>query len=158
MTTSLDLQFYAFFVMVLAGIGLGLLYDLFRAGRRVFRLGGLLDGLADIVCGMLGAALLGSALIIGNWGDLRVYVPVGIVLGLAFYHVTASRLALGVMTGLISLAVRLISVLAKAARKFLSIAFAPVFILWRLSKPVRLRAAGLKRLIVTYFGPKKEDE
>ncbi len=122
MTTPLDLQFYAFFVMVLAGIGLGLLYDIFRSVRQVFRLDGFLASLGDILLGLASAILLATALVLGNWGDLRLYVPVGVILGLAFYHNTASRPAMGMMIGSIGLLTRTVRFVTGPVRQVLTVA------------------------------------
>lgn len=86
MTRPVDLQFYAFFVMVLAGAALGASYDVYRALRGVCRRPGLLGAVADMLFGLVASLLLGLALLLGNWGELRVYVAVGVGIGLALYH------------------------------------------------------------------------
>ncbi|MCL5045559.1 MAG: spore cortex biosynthesis protein YabQ [Actinobacteria bacterium] len=91
MTRPVDLQFYAFFVMVLAGVALGLGYDTYRAFRTFCRPLGLIGAAADLIFGLWALFLLGLALLLGNWGDLRVYVVVGVGIGLAFYHYFGRR-------------------------------------------------------------------
>ena len=87
----MDLQFYAFFVMVLAGVALGLGYDTYRAFRAICRPNGWIGAAADLLFGLWAFFLFGSALLLGNWGDLRVYVAVGVGIGLAFYHYFGRR-------------------------------------------------------------------
>lgn len=131
MTTPLDLQFYAFFVMVLAGIGLGLLYDVFRAIRQACQLDGLLASLGDILLGLAAAVLLAAAMVIGNWGDLRLYVMVGVVTGLAFYHNTASHLALGLVTGLIKMLAGFARYSVRLIGTLMTLTTWPVQLIWR---------------------------
>lgn len=87
---SLDVQLYMFMVLTLTGIVVGILYDFFRTLRDVFKVRGRLASLGDLVFWLV-ATLFGIAgLILGNWGELRLYVFLALALGLFLYFQLAS--------------------------------------------------------------------
>ncbi len=83
--TPLDLQFYNLFVMVLAGVALGLCFDTYRVIRRILRPGWMATALGDLIFGLACGLILAAALVVGNWIQLRLYVFVGVLAGLALY-------------------------------------------------------------------------
>lgn len=113
---QLDLQFYTFFVMVLAGMAGGLLFDVSRAIRWEFRTGRIITGLMDLVFWVMATLVVAGALIVGNWGVLRLYVPVGLGLGLVFYHYLASPVMLAVFRFFLRMLRRVLAVIWRALR------------------------------------------
>lgn len=107
MTLPLDLQFYAFSVMVLAGAGLGALFDLYRAARHTFHPRGWALAATDLLFCAAAATLAAVALYYGNWIELRLYVFIGAAAGLGLYHGLASaavfRLARAAIGGCVAL-------------------------------------------------------
>lgn len=89
----LDLQFYAFFVMILSGAVLGLLYDLLRSTRRFTRPGWMAAAAADLVFWVVATGTLTVSLFYGNWADLRLYVLLGLGLGVVLYLWLGSPIA-----------------------------------------------------------------
>lgn len=83
---SLALQLYTFLVVVLTGIAASLLFDVYRAWRRIVRPRGLGGDVADLVCGVLLAMLVAGGVFLSNWGELRLYVLLGLVAGAVLYH------------------------------------------------------------------------
>lgn len=88
---TLDLQLYAVLVMLLAGIALGLLFDIYRGVRVVLNPGPLLTGIGDVLFWVIATVILVAALLCGTWGELRLFVPVAIALGLGVYRALAGR-------------------------------------------------------------------
>lgn len=86
----MELQFYALFMTVLSGIGVGLLFDLLRAVRRFVRPGPLLAALGDLLFWGAATAMVGTGLFLGNWGEYRLYVLVGLLIGLGLHFWLAS--------------------------------------------------------------------
>lgn len=99
----LDLQFYSFFAVVLCGAVLGLLFDLLRAVRYHYRPNRWLGALSDLLFWAVATAALSGALFYGNWGEIRFYVLVGILLGLGLYYWLASPVILHVAGLIIAL-------------------------------------------------------
>lgn len=100
----LDLQFYAFFMVVLCGALLGLLFDFLRVIVRRCRLGLVASAAADLLYWGVATVALSGALFYGNWGELRLYVLVGLLLGILLYWYLASPF----MTWLFDLFLRVI--------------------------------------------------
>jgi len=99
----MELQFYAFFMTILSGVGLGLLFDLLRAVRAFLRPGRFLAALGDLCFWGAATAMLGAGLFLGNWGEYRFYVLVGILTGLGLHFWLASPTVLWLAGGLLRL-------------------------------------------------------
>jgi len=146
--TPLDIQLYNFFVMVLAGALIGLIYDSYRVLRLVVRPGAALTTLGDFILVTCIAVTVGVALLVGNWGDLRLYVFIGIALGLGLYYELASdtfmKVSFWVLRQTIRLAVSLAELLYRAVA--IPVAFIvglliiPLGFLWRLFRAAWGRA------------------
>lgn len=91
---SLALQSYMFLVMVLAGVAIGLLFDLCRVVRLHFRGRGFFAALTDAVFWLLATAIAFTALMVANWGDLRLYSFLGLGAGFFLYLGLGSPLTL----------------------------------------------------------------
>ncbi len=86
----LDLQFHAFFVIVLSGVVLAFLFDLLRVMRGHYRPPWWLAAGADALFWVVATLALSGGLFLGNWGELRFYVLVGLLIGIGLYYWLAS--------------------------------------------------------------------
>jgi len=89
-----DLQAYMFSVMILAGVCIALVYDIFRAIRWAARVRKRGSGLLDLLFWAIAGAIMGAALIYGNWGEIRFYVFFGLGIGLVLYRITVGTYVL----------------------------------------------------------------
>jgi spore cortex biosynthesis protein YabQ len=87
---KVELQFYSMFMVILSGMAVGLLYDLLRVGRIYYELGAITGAVADLCFWILSGLSLAAGLFHGNWGDARLYVLIGLILGLGIYLYLAS--------------------------------------------------------------------
>lgn len=101
----LELQFYAFFMIVLSGVALGLLYDLLGALRGYYRPNRWVGAVGDLCFWGAATLVMAGGLFFGNWGEFRFYVLVGVLIGLGLYF----RLASPVVRALIRSVLRLIT-------------------------------------------------
>lgn len=90
----LDIQLLIFTIVALTGVLLGGWYDLNRAAREKFRWRGPLGDLQDIILWGGGVALVLTGLLLGNWGEFRLYVIVGLGFGIWLYMALASPVLL----------------------------------------------------------------
>lgn len=90
----LELQFYAFFMIVLSGMALGFLFDLLRALRGYYRPNRWIGAAGDLLFWGAATLILAGGLFFGNWGEFRFYVLVGMLLGLGLYYWLASPIIL----------------------------------------------------------------
>lgn len=127
----LDLQFYSFFMIILCGAVLGLLFDLLRVTRRYYQPNWLAGAAEDLLFWAVATAALSGGLFYGNWGELRFYVVVGLLLGLGLYFWLASAVVQELMLlvlGILGWMVQITAIL------FLKLVWAPflalVGLLW----------------------------
>lgn len=87
---------YAFSVMILAGVGLGFSFDLYRAVHRLPRrtrgIGQVGHFVLDVAYGLAAGLWLAVWLVVANWGQLRWYILVGAALGAWSYIYLGSPL------------------------------------------------------------------
>lgn len=86
-----DLQFFSFFVVVLSGLVLGFLFDLLRAIRGHWGLSGCLAAASDALFWAVATFVISLTLLLGNWGEFRFFMVVGVAVGLALHFWLASR-------------------------------------------------------------------
>lgn len=122
---SLGSQFYAFGIVLLAGTSLGIFFDLFRVLRGLLRPGFLSTPLLDLLFWALITPMLVLYLLLANWGELRGYVFIGLVLGFLFYRLLLSSLVVTVLLWSTRLLGGLLNVIF-------------CFILWLVAAPLRL--------------------
>ena len=78
-------QFVAFSVTIGIGFLAGILFDFYRVIRGLWKPRQLGTFLGDLIFWVIMTVLVFTLLLIGNWADLRIYVFLGIFLGLYFY-------------------------------------------------------------------------
>lgn len=107
----LELQFYAFFMVVLVGVALGVLFDLLRALRWFCRPNRWVGAVGDLLFWGSATLVMGGGLFLGNWGEFRLYVLVGLLLGLGVYYWLASPVVLALARALLQLITWLVELL-----------------------------------------------
>jgi spore cortex biosynthesis protein YabQ len=80
--TTLSQQFFVFGLTIALGVLMGLLFDFYRVLNRLFRPSRLATQIGDLLFWLLLAGVVFFLLILGNWGEVRVYVVLGLILGL----------------------------------------------------------------------------
>lgn len=98
---SLNAQFYAFLVTVLAGITIGILFDFYRVIRGLVRPKKVFTYLGDLTFWVISTLVVFFLLLIGNWGEIRFYVWVGVLVGITAYLRYLSKLIIKVFSFLI---------------------------------------------------------
>ncbi len=78
-------QVYGFAATIAAGLSLGLLFDLYRLWRRATRPQKAVTALSDILFWTVATPVTYFYRLMGNWGELRFYVFLGLLLGLFLY-------------------------------------------------------------------------
>lgn len=122
---SLGTQLYSFGIVLMAGITLGIFFDLFRVVRGILRPGLVSTPILDLLFWALITPILVLYLVLANWGELRGYVLIGLALGIFFYRLLLSGLV-------VSLLLWLVQVVGGFLNLLLS------FLLWLISFPILL--------------------
>lgn len=108
-------QILAFVVMVGAGLVVGLMFDVYRVIRVLVRPRAVGGVLMDLAFWVVTTPALFVMLLIGNWGELRLYVFLGVGLGLFVYFQLASPLVLWGLVTYIRWLGRILAVMLHAA-------------------------------------------
>lgn len=83
-------QAYLFFVFVINGIIIGLLFDFFRIARKVFHTNDMMTYIEDILFWILAGITVLYSIFVFNNGELRLFMFLGILLGAFVYMLFVS--------------------------------------------------------------------
>lgn len=103
-------QLDTFIYTLITGILLGIIFDVYRVMRRTFKPQIWVTSFTDLLYWLLATFLVFTTIIIGNWGEVRLYVFIGLILGVISYFRFVSRIV-------IWLIIRIIRRLSMMARK-----------------------------------------
>jgi len=78
-------QLFAFFVTIGIGFLAGILFDVYRVFRGLWRPKKLGTFIGDILFWFVMTVIVFILLLVGNWGEIRIYVFIGIALGAYLY-------------------------------------------------------------------------
>lgn len=140
---SLAEQLYAFGVTIAAGAAMGAVFDLFRALRGTARPRGAVAWISDMLYWLSVTPLTAGLLLHANGGQLRLYVVLGVVIGLTVYFAALSPFVLETLRLLFR---AVAGVVSWTARLILYAAAGPVMLGRRLAYAWRVRAADRARL------------
>lgn len=84
-------QAYLFYIFILTGILIGILFDIFRILRKSFKTSDLVTILQDILFWILAGVLFAYTVFKFNNGEIRSYVFLGVTLGLTIYLLLFSK-------------------------------------------------------------------
>lgn len=85
-------QAYLFIVFSLTGVGLGILFDFFRAIRKTFKTPDFVTYIEDILYWILAGIIILYNIWFFNDGEIRIFMILGIVIGALIYGLTLSSL------------------------------------------------------------------
>lgn len=103
-------QFYYFALTILIGAISGFCYDLYKVTRGTLRLRRIGTALGDVLFWVILTAVVFILLLAGNWGEVRLYVLIGLTIGAVLYLNLLSRHA----TLLLQFTFKLINRICKA--------------------------------------------
>ena len=101
-------QAYLFFIFVLNGFLIGLLFDIFRIIRKTFKTKDFITYIQDIIFWLLSGALVLYSIFKFNNGELRGFIFIGISCGTILYLLLFSKLFINVNVFAINLLKKII--------------------------------------------------
>ena len=105
-------QAYLFFVFILNGIAIGLLFDFFRIIRKVFQTRDYITYLEDILFWILtGFMILASAFIFNN-GQLRFFMFLAIIVGAIIYMIFISSYVIKINIKMIMILKKILGIIS----------------------------------------------
>ena len=100
---ELSTQIRTFLLILTTGIFLGILFDTYRVLRRHFQPPWLVTSLTDLIYCLLASAIAFTALLAGNWGELRFYVFIALLIGIVAYYRLVSQYVVKLIMALLVL-------------------------------------------------------
>ena len=85
-------QIYCFIIFIVVGIIISILFDIFRILRKVFKTPDFITYIEDIIFGVFSGIIIIYSIFIFNNGEIRLYLFLGILLGILSYLCTLSKL------------------------------------------------------------------
>ncbi len=125
-------QAYLFFMFIINGILIGLLFDIFRIVRKSFKTSDLVTYIEDILFWILTGILTLYFIFTYNNGEIRLYIFLGILLGTCIYMLTISSY-------LINLSVRIITIIKGILIKLVKVLIYPFQIILCIVKKILFR-------------------
>lgn len=112
-------QVYVFIAFILNGILIGILFDIFRILRKSFKTPDIVTYVEDIIFGILSGLLILFSIMKFNNGELRVYLFLGIILGLTLYLLIFSKIFINVSVYIINILKKVFNILIITPIKFI---------------------------------------
>ena len=78
-------------IFIFTGIIIGILFDIFRIIRRSFKTPDILTYIEDVIFWLLTGVILLFTIFKFNNGEIRIYLFIGLIIGLTIYLLTISR-------------------------------------------------------------------
>ena len=101
-------QAYLFIVFSLTGVIIGLLFDFFRILRRSFKTSNIITYFEDVLFWILTGVLSLYNIWYFNNGEIRIYMFLGIIMGVLIYMLTLSNIIISLLSKILILIVKVL--------------------------------------------------
>ena len=103
-------QAYLFIVFSLTGVVIGILFDFFRILRRSFKTSNIITYVEDILFWILTGVLILYNIWYFNNGEIRIYMFLGIIMGLLIYMLTLSNIIVSLFSKILKMIIRILEI------------------------------------------------
>ena len=122
-------QAYLFLIFIINGILIGLLFDFFRILRKTFKTKDIITYIQDILFWILTGFIILYSTFTFNNGEIRIFMFVGILVGVIFYMTLISSYV-------IKINVKIINTIKDIIQKILDIIFIPFKWIYKILKKI----------------------
>lgn len=122
-------QAYLFMIFIINGILIGVLFDIFRILRKSFHTPNIITYIEDTIFWITSALLVIYTLFIFNHGEIRLYVFIGIFLGITLYILFFSK-------AVVKISVKIITFLKEIVYQVLKVLLFPFIKIFQLLKRI----------------------
>lgn len=112
-------QAYLFLMFSLNGLIIGLLFDIFRILRKTFKTNNFITYIEDILFWTLTGISIIFFMYNFSDGNLRIYMILGLIIGVLIYLITFSKIIINISIVLINIIKNIITFIARPIKKFL---------------------------------------
>lgn len=137
-------QAYLFFIFIINGILIGLLFDFFRILRRVIKTSDIITYIEDILFWILTGFIILYSIFVFNNGQLRFYMFLGIVLGAFTYMLFISSYVIKINVKVISFLSKIVNI-AVTPFRFIFNKFRRIFI-----KPITFLFIDIRKIFTNF--------
>lgn len=95
-------QLYSLFIFIIAGITIGVFFDIFRILRKSFKTPDVITYIEDIVFWIFTGLFFIFILFKYNNGELRSYILIGLIFGIIIYIITISKYFINISVNIIN--------------------------------------------------------
>ncbi len=113
-------QAYLFLVFSLTGVAIGILFDFFRILRRSIKTSNIVTYIQDILFWILTGIIVLYSIWYFNNGELRIFVFLGLILGILIYMATLSSIIVKIFTRIMIFLINILKVPFKMIYKIIS--------------------------------------
>lgn len=134
-----------FLIFTIEGVIIGLIFDIFRILRKSFKTGDVITYIQDILFWIITGVLILYSIFIFNYGEIRLFMFVGILLGTMIYMLSISRYVIKISVTVIEFLKKIILFIFKIVNfpfKFIYKTFKKIF-----TKPILFCIINTKNII-----------
>lgn len=113
-------QAYLFLVFSLTGVAIGILFDFFRILRRTIKTSNIITYIEDVLFWILAGLLILYNIWFFNNGEIRIYMFLGIILGVLIYMSTLSTILIKIFSSILQTIINIAKIPIKAIFAFFS--------------------------------------
>lgn len=120
-------QAYIFLIFIINGFIIGILFDIFRILRKTFKTPDLITYIEDLIFWLITGIITLYNIFKFNNGEIRIYIFIGIAIGLTVYIMTFSK-------HFMNLSVKIITIIKNIVGKILGIILYPIKLILEILK------------------------
>lgn len=106
-------QLFTFTVLLGAGVIIGLVFDMYRVARGITKPPKIISHILDLIIWFILALLVFVLLLFSNWGEVRFYVFLSLVIGLVFYFKFCSSTVIKILLKIVALVKKIAATIIK---------------------------------------------
>lgn len=103
-------QAYLFLVFSLTGVAIGVLFDIFRILRKSIKTPNIIIYIEDILFWILAGLLILYNIWYFNDGEIRVYMFLGIIIGVLLYMSTLSNIIIKIFSKILQMIIKVLEI------------------------------------------------
>ena len=101
-------QAYLFLVFALTGVTIGILFDFFRILRRTIKTANFITYIEDVLFWILTGLLILYNIWYFNNGEIRIYMFLGIIMGVLIYMSTLSNILIKIFSKILQIIIKVV--------------------------------------------------
>ena len=106
-------QLTNFLYFIVTGVVLSIIFDIFRILRKTIKTSDIVTNIEDILFGIITGIIILTSIFLFNNGELRLYIFLGIIMGITLYMIFISKYFIKINVTIINFIKKIIILLTK---------------------------------------------